>query len=412
MNCNIARDCLPLYFDGLCSIETRKQLEEHIEHCEDCKQLKQSLKADFDETDEKQEWDKAIVPLKKVKKKIHRKNVLIVICVCFLVLLVSITTQLAYGQITKRGISFELLYDAVRFQYIGGQFAEGNIEPLYDNLDNGFLLQDAESSVLRLAYADSETYDADMKEAILEKYQQYFEGKGLTYKGIEEIGYCENAITGWNRILRIILKFEDDSRGEYYIVLYKTLNGKYLVDDYFGNPYLTYVSEEAVGETEYENVKSYHTDDTLFACLPNRLKDFDLYFLRHMVLVSGQRALQGDTTLAENGQMRFSIVSEKDLADGTVHLQEEVNDKLDSLEDEGYYVTDITWSVEEYDKTKHLYRYQINIELTNESNLEQIIVSLDCYRVSDKFVYIPKTDKLYVSNVSEEVISALEALYD
>ena len=43
MKCNIARDLLPLYFDGLCSDETRKQLEEHIENCESCKLLKQNL---------------------------------------------------------------------------------------------------------------------------------------------------------------------------------------------------------------------------------------------------------------------------------------------------------------------------------------------------------------------------------
>lgn len=395
MKCNVVRDLFPLYFDGLCSEETRIQLEEHLKHCETCRKLRQDLATEQEWQEENPEWNTSIMPLKKVKKKIRRKNILIGVCLFFLLLMMVCVSLLAYGQINKRGISFEMIYDAVRFRYIGKQFALGNIEPLYEVLTDGYFLQDQESSVVRLVYTDNEEYDRDMKEAILEKYHQYFDNKDLTYKGIEEISYCEAPQMGWNRTLSVSLKFEGENQMEYYIILYKTLNGLYLADDYFGNPYLTYTDNKDRAESELGDTEAYHTDDTLFSCLPDKLNEFDLCATRHIVLNSGQRAIQGDKTLTENGQLRLRILSEQDLADGTEFMQQKGNEELIKLSEQGYYLTDITWIVKEYDKTRHLYKYQIIMELTQEKNHDKMTVTLDCYRISGQFIYIPGTDKIY-----------------
>ena len=39
MNCDIVRDLLPLYEDGLCSEESRRAVEEHLKSCEACRKL-------------------------------------------------------------------------------------------------------------------------------------------------------------------------------------------------------------------------------------------------------------------------------------------------------------------------------------------------------------------------------------
>lgn len=39
MNCEIVRDLLPLYADGLCSEESRRAVEEHLKTCEACRKL-------------------------------------------------------------------------------------------------------------------------------------------------------------------------------------------------------------------------------------------------------------------------------------------------------------------------------------------------------------------------------------
>lgn len=37
MNCNVFRDLLPVYLEGLCSSETGKLMEEHAAQCEECR---------------------------------------------------------------------------------------------------------------------------------------------------------------------------------------------------------------------------------------------------------------------------------------------------------------------------------------------------------------------------------------
>lgn len=407
MKCNIARDLLPLYYDGLCSEETRESLEEHLENCRNCRELKQSLEREQEWSGD-QGWDRSIAPLKKIRKKIRRKNWFIALCLFLLVLLAGGTSLLTYGQIAKKGISFEWIYDTIRFRRIGRQFAGGDIEALYEVLSSGYRLKDAESGIVRLAYENQEAYDTDMKNAVLEKYNQYFGEKGLTFAGIEDIGYSENPGMDWSRTLCISLKFEGENNLDYYMILYKSLDGRYLIDDYFGDPYIVYTDGgEAAGLQAGE--EPYHTEDSLFSCLPNSLRDIDLYMARLLVMRSGQRALQGDTALVENGQMRLGILSQQDIAENTRSLCGKIDDCLDQLTEQGYYLTDITWNPIEYDKSEHLYRYRLNLELTGP---DKIILALECYRVSDQFVYIPRTGNIYGTNMSLEISRVLEELCD
>lgn len=418
MKCNVVRDLLPLYFEGLCSEDTKKQLEEHFECCEKCQKLKQNLEAEQDWPEENQGWERAISPLKKVKKKIRRKNILIAICIFFLFLLCAATSILTYGQIHKKGISFEWIYDAVRFRYIGEQFAEGNIDPLYAAISDCWVLQSQESSIVHMVYVDKAEYEEDMKNAILEKYQQYFSGKHLTFQGIEEIEYIEEPGWGGNKTLFICLKFKGDEQIEYYIRLYKNADNGYLVDDYFGEGSLTYVSsekeekKEVAGEgRQSEQREIFHTYDSLFSCLTNSLSDADLRIYRFIVLTGGQRALQKDITLVEDGRPDIDIISEEDLENGTEELSEEAAEKYKELMKLEYFLTDVTWNVKSYDRERHLYQYQVNLEFTNRENLDKANVTIDCYRISNKFVLIHGTEKVYGNDLPLEVVWIMEKLY-
>lgn len=335
-----------------------------------------------------------------MKKRSLRKNVITVILVVIFIVCAVFTGILTYGQIAKKGVSFELIHDSMKFKSIGKQFASGNIDALYEILSNGYILDDEEAVIIRLAYADNEEYDNEMKKSISEKYHQYFDNQNLEFKGIEEIEYITTPKLEQSSTLYIALKFEggnDNHRFEYYIGFYKTMNGKYLVTDYFGNPYIDYVADEKDESSTPEKINSdsYHTDDSLFSCLPNELSDFDLYMTRYVMMSKGQKALAGDELPAENGQMMFNIMTNEDLTEGKNSLQTHVNEKLDELAEEGYYVTDVTWNVKEYDKVHRLYRYHINMVLTHNKKYNNILITADCYRISDKFIYIPQTYEVY-----------------
>ncbi len=388
MKCNVVRDLLPLYFGRLCSEETEKQLEKHLETCDSCRQIKQEVEKDQGWTEKKEDWDKAISPLKKVNKQLRKKNYFIATCISLFIMLLAFTIFLAYGQITKSGISFEMVFEMCRMQKVGKEFAAGNIEPLYNVLDHGYEFQDEESSVVRLVYATPEEYDVDMKAAILEKYNQYFEGKSLKFKGIESIDYTQTAVMGWEKALRVSLKFTAKEQIEYYITLYKMVDGSFLVEDYFGEPYIVYEGNNSVETEPNDSVEAYHTEDTLFSCLPNKLRDFDLAFMRHAVMLSGQRLLEGDISLNGSELLCASILSRQDLQNGTEDLKEALQRELSNMTEEGLILTDVTWDVKEYDKSVHLYRYQINLLFTDKETLEEQVISIDCYRIGAKFVYV------------------------
>ena len=47
LSCDVIRDLLPLYHDGVCSEESKRIVEEHIETCADCKDVLHGLKEDM-----------------------------------------------------------------------------------------------------------------------------------------------------------------------------------------------------------------------------------------------------------------------------------------------------------------------------------------------------------------------------
>lgn len=43
ISCEIIKDLLPLYYDGVCSSESKVMVEEHLAHCDDCKTELQAI---------------------------------------------------------------------------------------------------------------------------------------------------------------------------------------------------------------------------------------------------------------------------------------------------------------------------------------------------------------------------------
>ncbi|RXI96494.1 anti-sigma factor [Anaerobacillus alkaliphilus] len=48
MKCSLVRDLLPLYIEGDCSVETNRQVKEHITSCTDCQELYEMMEAPLD----------------------------------------------------------------------------------------------------------------------------------------------------------------------------------------------------------------------------------------------------------------------------------------------------------------------------------------------------------------------------
>ena len=78
-NCEIIKDLLPLYVDNICSNQSRKIVEEHLDECPKCQTYLQEIKKTIiieDDDDKPQEMANI---LKRLKNKIIKRNIIIAI---------------------------------------------------------------------------------------------------------------------------------------------------------------------------------------------------------------------------------------------------------------------------------------------------------------------------------------------
>ena len=84
MNCNIIKDLLPSYIDGISSEDTVKIVEDHIQHCEECEICLNRMQQQTAYVQQQpKEVEKAITPFKKIIKK-RRIQVITAIVMTFL----------------------------------------------------------------------------------------------------------------------------------------------------------------------------------------------------------------------------------------------------------------------------------------------------------------------------------------
>ena len=84
MKCHIIKDLLSNYIDGLTSEDTDNEIREHLESCEDCRTYYEEMSAVI--SNEIPPEEKNIDFLKKLKLKMLRKNVIVALMTCIVVL--------------------------------------------------------------------------------------------------------------------------------------------------------------------------------------------------------------------------------------------------------------------------------------------------------------------------------------
>lgn len=80
MKCEIIRDLLPSYVDGLTSAESNQEIEAHIEACEACRRVLEQMQEDVQAKEEKE--GRKINPFRKFNRRMRRAVAMaVVICI-------------------------------------------------------------------------------------------------------------------------------------------------------------------------------------------------------------------------------------------------------------------------------------------------------------------------------------------
>ncbi|WP_375200459.1 zf-HC2 domain-containing protein [Bacillus sp. RS11] len=102
MNCNIIKDLLPSYIDGICSEDTTKVVEEHLQHCEECRLYLELMEQPTNDM-LPEEVMVAKAPFKKINKK-RRIQVLVTILITF------IFTTIGYSVVQNVGAVHQIFF--------------------------------------------------------------------------------------------------------------------------------------------------------------------------------------------------------------------------------------------------------------------------------------------------------------
>ncbi|MBR4296477.1 MAG: zf-HC2 domain-containing protein [Clostridia bacterium] len=170
INCKVIEDLLPLYSDNICSDESRKLLEEHLQECDKCRSLIKNMDLIQITHIKKDETEKAAI-IKKGFKKIHKRWIASLIAV-FMLIPVIFCGILAYNSYRDTGITFSNFDDIYRcYKYLhyikDGKYEEA--AKMVDFSHNEYLLVDS------VAHMTLEEYQQYMKEKFIMKLKEYKE---------------------------------------------------------------------------------------------------------------------------------------------------------------------------------------------------------------------------------------------
>lgn len=107
MKCELIRDLLPLYIDGLTSEESNREIEKHLKNCKECRVYYQEMKGEIPETEsvsEEEIEDAGLI--KKIKKK-RKRRIAAAITGTAIILMVAAAILLprAYGDVKYEDVT-------------------------------------------------------------------------------------------------------------------------------------------------------------------------------------------------------------------------------------------------------------------------------------------------------------------
>ena len=92
ITCDIVRDLMPLYVDDVCSDDSKKLIEDHINHCSKCQNELAAMK-DPIECPPLSETGDSKTPFFKIRKKVRIKMIAAIISTAFLVMTAMFAIQ-------------------------------------------------------------------------------------------------------------------------------------------------------------------------------------------------------------------------------------------------------------------------------------------------------------------------------
>lgn len=210
VSCDIIRDILPLYVDGVVSEATKEMVEEHLSSCASCKKEAEILKQELILPSTKNVQLAEAKVFKKLKAKFRKKNTIILLLSVITVILLAIGIH-SYAVLSKTCISYDgtkisveeadgKLYAVYRGENLGGTVATGPSAEVIDgkkqNIVVFYYYETPWSKYIQPIFEEDDQYTFYLgdKEEVDQIYYGEFESDG---RMIDSAAVAENAEQIW-----------------------------------------------------------------------------------------------------------------------------------------------------------------------------------------------------------------------
>lgn len=367
MKCELIRDLLPLYADGLCSEETNAQVEAHLETCEECRQKLAHYRANVgEEQNHAAEDPSAIRPMKKVRTKLRRRKWLSVTLCVLLCIVVAGLGVLTIGEINGHKVSFSTCGNIIRLNYITHQLTKGNTDVLLDALS--FRWEDRYAVKGASNFESMAAYKAQLKEQMDEAYAYYFEGKDVSVKLSSVESYIDSV---------------GDEEENYFMASPNTYCYDFYEDDtiVLSMWFISRDGKFAVQEYGLDQFSAEQSPSFVSGMLPmdELLKDIVRYGVKKRYTNFSENGKTYDTTPLKLLFRQFSVETDDPYSD---HL----DTRTATLYEDGWALKEFMYSVDIYDEKLGRWFYKLWFVYENPETGENCMVEqrFICY---DTFLY-------------------------
>ena len=329
MKCGLAKDLIILYAEDLCSKETAEELIAHLENCPECserlseykKELENKKTENIESNDET--GKEALMPLKKVKKKLVMGKVKVVILCVILAMIIGGLGFLSFGEITNECMSFSTLADTARVYSVCKALSDGDTEPFMDII--AYRVTDQYTVTNSKGLEDFDAYIAQVETDVKNACEYYFTGKDVTVK-IHEIyqePYAQEEPTDITNTDITIGFYEKDE------LLYELAFGKVSTDKF-----IVYELPQNGAPAFTKSMLPYY-DASMDICLHYATQKAYNYLIEKKSDKAGAglaMAVTIEGTDEEKSEYRNQII-----------------EKIQYLCDAGWYYKDVMYFVDEYD---------------------------------------------------------------
>lgn len=373
ISCDMAKDLIPLYSEGLCSEESRLAVDFHLSECEGCRKL---LELPIEQENE-QHIPKKDNIFKKLNRKMKRNKLFIIALSVILVLIVGALGFLTVGQLVKGEgmISFETIIQSAEAQKLVGYIADKDFSAYVNSIYDNNLHHKTDSD------ADYERIQAKNAKALADAYEAAFgntEVKSINIHSFYNVSDKPNSFVVWTDC---IIKYDDGSMLE--MGLMKNYDNRF---------------SASAGLLRSNNPEAANTFVNCFNLISTAADDFDFtnkYVLERLF----SQEQPTETEVLENLGLMTSLKFAPE-------YQEEVKQAVSEFFTK-HYITECTFSEDRYDENNNRY---FDMYLTARDGQGAALMTTRIYRRYDGLVK-PDSVIIFKDACSDELVLSLEEFW-